>query len=864
MNKLQAPSASACCRITDSRSASSRCLRSRFVYFFMLISICIGTLHAQTTPVVWTASSLARIWQNTAAGSSRQIDIYAARDQTYSFQIGVQAVSGKNTNVRATTSGLAGPSGTINGSDIVFYREQFFPVPAIPSWMAAGPNAPGGAGMYPDGLIPFVDDETGRPASGGSISAQPFTVTAGTNQVLWIDVHAPATYSAGTYTGTVAISSDQGTSSVTVRLHIWNFELPKIPSYKSSLQASQTGNRNDRLARELLRNRQSPAWSISSSYLESQYVDQYGLNSANMFKGTGWNKSNCVNDTTPPMSEPSSSVFHTAYAAHDPRLVIINFLADEVYPDHRCTTTYPAINKWANDMHTAAANSKAFVSISPQSDPGDSIQVSSLYGHVDIWAALPSRYQAYPADNRARIAAGDQVWLYNVLVQDTYSPKQNLNWGSLDWRLALGYISANLGLSGWQQWSIDCWGSSPWTNGAPGGCSNSSVPGDGFSVYPGGPVGITGYAPSMRIKWSRDGINDYEYVHMLKGLGQSSWVTAQINPIAHDFANWTRDYNQVEAVRIALGNKIEQLMGGAPAATLKPPVITSALATQATASGSFSYQIAATNNPTSFNATGLPAGLSVNKTTGIISGAPSVAGISNIPISATNSAGSGGATLVLSVAQKSTGGTSSSIALRQTNAAEGSGVSSVSTNFPASNITGNLVIAFVRMSTTTQTVRVTDTAGNVYTDAVSQVQSADGHQIHIFYAKNVRGAANTVTATFSSGNAHPWLAVYEYSGLNTTSPLDKKAGAQGSGATPSATVASTTAPNELLFVGSGLPAAFAGSLSAGAGFALLRQDTGSSRGANESGVVATPGSYSAKVNLSGNANWTAAIATFKP
>ena len=863
MNQLSVPTTSEHCSAVDLIGKIGKCSRSSVMHSLMLISISIGTLHAQTAPVVWTASSLARIWQNTAAGSSRQVDIYAARDETYSFQVGVQAASGKNTNVRASSSGLTGPSGSISGNDIVFYREQFIPVPAVPSWLAAGPNAPGGAGMYPDGLIPFVDDETGLPASGGSISAQPFTVTAGTNQVLWIDVHAPATYSAGTYTGTVAISSDQGTSSITVSLHIWNFDLPKVPSYKSSIQATQTANRNDRMARELLRNRQSPAWSISSPYLESQYIDQYGLNSANMFKGTGWSNTSCVNSTTPPTSEPSSSTFHSAYAAHDPRLLIINFLADEVYPDHKCTTTYPTINKWANDVHAAAANAKTFLSISPQTDPADAVQVSSLYGHIDIWTALPKRYQAYPADNRARIAAGDQVWLYNVLVQDNYSPKQNLNWGSLDWRLSLGYISANIGFSGWQQWSIDCWGSSPWTNGAPGGCSNSSVPGDGFSMYPGGPVGITGYAPSMRIKWSRDGINDSEYVHILKGLGQSAWATAQIDPIAHDFANWTRDYSQVEATRIALGNKIEQLMGGAPATTLKAPVITSALATQANASTTFSYQIAATNNPTSFNASGLPAGLTVNKSTGLISGAPSVAGTNNIAISATNSAGTANATLVLT-AVANAAATSSSIALRQTNAREGSGVSSVSSNFPASNIAGNLIIAFVRMSTTTQTVRVTDTAGNLYTDAVSQVQNADGHQIHIFYAKNIRGGANTVTATFSSGNAHGWLAVYEYSGLSATSPLDQKGAAQGSSATPTAGAPSTTAPNELVFVGTGLPAGFAGSLSAGTGYALVQQDTGSSRAANESGIVTSKGPYSAKVNLSGNANWTAAVATFKP
>jgi Subtilase family/Lamin Tail Domain/Bacterial Ig domain/Putative Ig domain/IPT/TIG domain len=92
---------------------------------------------------------------------------------------------------------------------------------------------------------------------------------------------------------------------------------------------------------------------------------------------------------------------------------------------------------------------------------------------------------------------------------------------------------------------------------------------------------------------------------------------------------------------------------GAPAA----PVISSATAASGAVSQAFSYQIAASNTPTSFAAIGLPAGLTVNTSTGLISGAPTAAGVSSVTISATNATGTGSATLTVTIAASGGGGT---------------------------------------------------------------------------------------------------------------------------------------------------------------------------------------------------------------
>jgi hypothetical protein len=64
----------------------------------------------------------------------------------------------------------------------------------------------------------------------------------------------------------------------------------------------------------------------------------------------------------------------------------------------------------------------------------------------------------------------------------------------------------------------------------------------------------------------------------------------------------------------------------------------------------FSYQIVGNNAPTSFNASALPAGLSVNTTTGVISGTPTMGGKFSIPISATGSNGTIEERITLTVA----------------------------------------------------------------------------------------------------------------------------------------------------------------------------------------------------------------------
>jgi O-glycosyl hydrolase/PKD repeat protein len=93
---------------------------------------------------------------------------------------------------------------------------------------------------------------------------------------------------------------------------------------------------------------------------------------------------------------------------------------------------------------------------------------------------------------------------------------------------------------------------------------------------------------------------------------------------------------------------------GSTSSNGEPPVINSAAVATAREMQSFSYQIAASNFPTSFAASGLPTGLLINTETGLITGTPAVGthGTATIELTASNAFGTGNLTLTLTIDQR--------------------------------------------------------------------------------------------------------------------------------------------------------------------------------------------------------------------
>jgi Domain of unknown function (DUF4091) len=523
---------------------------------FPALALCFTALgtsaQAEGGPSVWIAPSLHRVGMNDAAGSETQANLWAARGEYESFQIVANGGSKGLKDVDVKVSDLQGPDGqVIPKTSFTLYREKYQHVTSSsPNWK--GSNQPMAPGWYPDALIPFTDPDTGKPLSGAQLTAVPFDLKSGNNQPIWVDLLVPRTAKAGKYTGTYTVTSTEGNTTGQVNLTVWNFTLPVAPTLKSSFLFFQAGS----LAadKELLRNKLFP---LSVNPADEAQLKEQGLSATHIGPFSGADIGRCSMSAA-----PSAAQYKALASGHQPGVMLYSYSADEI---GHCANLYPMIKQWAQNMHQAGI--KNLISMSPTPalyDDGSGTGRSA----VDIWVLLPVMYNNSAAHVKEVLKKGDTVWSYNTLVQDAYSPKWEIDFSPVDFRIQPGFISQSLNLSGMLYWRVDKWGSDPWNNvNNAGTYASANYPGEGMLVYPGQQVGVKGVVASMRMKWLRDGVEDYDYVQILKELGKTDEAMQVARSLGPDWTNWTRDPNAIESAHKKLGEMIDALKGSAAPAT---------------------------------------------------------------------------------------------------------------------------------------------------------------------------------------------------------------------------------------------------------------------------------------------------------
>ena len=130
---------------------------------------------------------------------------------------------------------------------------------------------------------------------------------------------------------------------------------------------------------------------------------------------------------------------------------------------------------------------------------------------------------------------------------------------------------------------------------------------------------------------------------------------------------------------------------------------------------------------------------------------------------------------------------------------------SAEVDYPLSQTAGNMNVVIIGWADATSTVTcVTDTAGNTYSLALNPTVGIETSQ-SIYYAKNIHASvSNTVTVKFSAPARSPDVRVLEYSGLDTSNPLDAAVGNFGTGTALDSGPITTNATGDLVIGGSTL------------------------------------------------------------
>jgi hypothetical protein len=493
----------------------------------------------------WVVPSLERIGLDQPPGNKTSIDLYAARGEYESFQIGIRTSQFNLANVNVSISDLRGANNqVIPKANITLYREHYVYVSkSSEDYLENSTNPPLGKGWYADALIPFTHPETLAELTGAEIDAVPFDLPPNKNQPIWVDILVPRDTQPGQYTGTFTVTSNQGNSTGEIHLKVWNFTLPLKPSLKSSFKLAAEDKEPRKSATvELLKHKLMP-FSVNPKD-ERELIDIWGLTSTD----TGfWSGADYNNPKMKPA--PSVEEFKQAAASHQPDLLLYNFTADEIgkYP-----ALHEPIKEWASNMHQAQIANLITM------PPTPSLYENALAtgrSAVDIWGILPLDYGNDSTRNHINevMQKGNQVWFYTALVQDNYSPKWLIDFKPINFRIAQGFINQSLGLTGFLYWQVDRWTNDPWNNVQ----TYDDLPGEGMLTYPGKQVGIEGIVPSMRLKWLRDGVEDYEYIEILKRSPKKERALQLSRSVGSDWRNWTQDTELLQSVRKQLAEEIE-------------------------------------------------------------------------------------------------------------------------------------------------------------------------------------------------------------------------------------------------------------------------------------------------------------------
>ncbi len=454
----------------------------------------------------------------------------------------------------------------------------------------------GGTGFWPDALVPLT---------------RPFSMQAEfrgfvRNRALWVDIQVPPEATAGLYRGTLSVTKD-GTVLDSLQLHlkVYNFALPRethlithmgvfagrlsqyyriaesSPELKGMLSHYHEflyANRmepwfNDALQPEIDEASDGTVRVIFDDSLYAHYMNTLKTKRVILEAEPSQLRSG---SRFPAFSESSirrvsaylKQVFEY-YKAHGwaDRLVI-NSPIDEPATAQQ----YEETRKWAALVHAAAFGVPFLATESPvPKNPA----WGPLVGHVNNFSIHGNdlnRPEVKRAIREEQANGGEITWYISC---DQVYPQPNyfIDAPAMD-PVMVPWITWRYGMNGILYWDLAFWPQTPdpWLDPVTylSGflCSNGGVlNGEGSLLYPGnrarqytGQDNVEGPISSLRLELLREGIEDYEYLWLLKSKGDREFADRMVESLVVDVSAFSRNVQELLSARERMAQRIEMLM----------------------------------------------------------------------------------------------------------------------------------------------------------------------------------------------------------------------------------------------------------------------------------------------------------------
>ena len=501
---------------------------------------------AQSPLTLWVTDALTRVQPTDPPGTSMAAILKAARNEHETFQVIVTAPSSADlVGVNVDVSDLIGQTSTIARSNIARYRAHYIPVTVPSENKNEGVKSPNPPGDWPDALVPST-------VPGGTYQSFPFTVLAGKNQPVWVEVYVPKGTPAGTYTGTITVTvSDQSPATIPLSLTVWGFTLPDKPTLASEFWSYDLG--------------------LRENYIYSNGADRVTLQtnlSADLRNHRlGFGDARQPDATTAEILKRQASINAWTDGLTDTQVITLR----DAYPGQL--------------RHQVADEPKTQAAVNAINDPYGAIQHSRSLGmpelltiadpvawsaNVDIYVAVhymldPNLFYWSKTNIQGILSAGKQMWSYAAGLQTNNTPNWLIDFDLIHFR-GVPWLDYSTGLTGLLYWTPVNWcPGDPWTNpgtrnDACGYPLNQNM--EGTFYYPGDKVGAPNAAiPSARLKALRDGMEDYDYLAILAQLGDPGLAKHLAQTLAPAWDNWSHDPAALASARVLAATRIVELGG---------------------------------------------------------------------------------------------------------------------------------------------------------------------------------------------------------------------------------------------------------------------------------------------------------------